>query len=148
MSQRIHATAIVLAGRGVLIRGASGSGKSSLAFEVIAAGGRLVADDYCDLSVCSARLVATPPAATAGLMELRGRGILQLPHERAAVIRLVVDLVPETEIARLPEASDLVTSLLGVAVPRQPAPARSPLAFPLLKEAVFAKDETSLALAT
>ncbi|MBZ8133639.1 HPr kinase/phosphorylase [Afifella sp. IM 167] len=148
MTLRIHATAIVFAGRGVLIRGASGSGKSSLAWRAIAAGGRLVADDYCDLSLCSGRVVATPPAATFGLMELRGRGILRLACERAAVIRLVVDLLPGPDVPRLPQREELSTDLLGLALPRQPAPACSPLAFSLMKEAIFAADGASWGLAT
>ncbi|WP_034490741.1 HPr kinase/phosphorylase [Afifella pfennigii] len=148
MTQRIHASCVVLAGKGVLIRGASGSGKSSLAFAIIEAGGRLLADDYCDLSVCSGRLVATPPAATAGLLELRGRGLLRLPHERAAVIRLLVDLVGEAQMPRMPEPEDLKVELLGVKLCRQPVPARSPLALALVGAAFFVPDGARLGLAT
>ncbi|MBM3488544.1 MAG: hypothetical protein FJX67_18250, partial [Alphaproteobacteria bacterium] len=42
---RLHATCIAVDGIGVLVRGASGAGKSDLALRLIDAGARLVADD-------------------------------------------------------------------------------------------------------
>jgi serine kinase of HPr protein (carbohydrate metabolism regulator) len=138
MSEWVHATAVVADGRGILIRGASGMGKSLLGLRLIERGGRLISDDRVHLSVCSGRIVAAPPYTTHGRMELRGRGILSLPHERAAVISLLVDIVAETDLERVPEAHHLTQTLLGVPVPRQPVPSSSDRALALITAAIEA----------
>jgi serine kinase of HPr protein (carbohydrate metabolism regulator) len=125
MSETVHATAVLVGTLGVLIRGASGAGKSRLALALIERGGRLVADDRVHLSACHGRLVATAPAAISGRLELRGRGIITVPHERSVVIRLVVDMVEESGVERLPEEQELSTTLLGIMLPRQPTSAAS-----------------------
>lgn len=119
----LHAGCILLGEAGILIRGASGSGKSSLARRLVA--GRLVrggfaafvADDRVILTRRHGRLVARPHAAIAGLAEHRGLGILPVPHEEAAVVTLVVDLTEEPA-PRMPSRDMLETSLLGVAIAR------------------------------
>lgn len=123
MSESVHGSAVLAGADGLLIRGPSGSGKSLLAAELIARGGRLVADDRVFLSACHGRIVASGPAALRGMLELRGRGIVAVEHEASAVIRLVVDLVDAEELQRMPEQSELFATLLGVTLPRQPAPA-------------------------
>jgi serine kinase of HPr protein (carbohydrate metabolism regulator) len=138
MSETLHGTAVLAGSNGVLIRGASGAGKSRLAFALIERGARLVADDRVHVSACHGRLVATGPDAIAGRLELRGRGIIAVPHEQSAVIRLVVDLVEEAELERLPEAAELSATLLGVALPRQPVPAASGDALMLVQAALRA----------
>ena len=138
MSETVHGTAVLAGTQGVLIRGPSGAGKSTLAASLIGQGARLVADDRVHLSVCHGRVVASAPAAIAGMMELRGRGIVAVPHERSAVIRLLVDLVSETEIDRLPESDQLEGTLLGVRLPRQPVPAASHQAMILVEAALRA----------
>ena len=134
----IHATAVLVGAEGVLIRGPSGAGKSTLAWRLIGRGARLIADDRLHLSACSGRLVATAPAQTAGKMELRGRGILSVAYERNAVIRLVLDLIPEADLERLPEDAQLSTMLLGVVLPRQAVPAASVTALLLVDSALAA----------
>jgi len=57
----IHATTVAVNGRGVMIRGASGSGKSALALQMIAMGAELVSDDRTSLIVHENRLIASPP---------------------------------------------------------------------------------------
>ncbi len=99
----VHGTTIDIEGRAVLIRGPSGSGKSDLALRLIDRGAVLVADDQTELAVADGRLVACPPAAIAGLLEVRGIGILRLPHRARAPLALVVDLVAPAEVERLPE---------------------------------------------
>jgi serine kinase of HPr protein (carbohydrate metabolism regulator) len=122
----VHANAVLVGADGVLIRGRPGSGKSALTRALVAAAtaegrfARLVADDRVALAVCGGRLVARAPAALAGLAERRGRGLEAVPHESAAVVRLVVDLVAAEEAERMPPPAALRTEILGVALPRQP----------------------------
>jgi HPr kinase/phosphorylase len=121
-SATIHASAVLIGARAVLIRGPSGVGKSRLAFELINAASagripfaRLVGDDRVHLENIGGRLVVRPPAALAGLIELRGVGIERLPYEAAAVVGLVVDL-EAADAERLPETRN--AKIEGVAVPR------------------------------
>lgn len=117
-----HATAIVIGEDGMLIRGPSGSGKSRLAREVIegaAEGGRfsrLVADDRVALCCRGGRLIARPAPSLAGILEIRGVGLVQVPYEPAALIRLVVDILDEAP--RFPEPGEAWAELLSVRLPR------------------------------
>jgi len=138
MSETVHATAVLVGSDGVLIRGESGAGKSALALALIEAGARLIADDRLTLSACHDRLVATAPQATLGMIELRGRGVINVPHERSGIIRLVADIVRDEGLERMPEAHQLTASLLGIALPRQPVPAAIDRAVRLLKAALGA----------
>jgi serine kinase of HPr protein (carbohydrate metabolism regulator) len=129
----------VLAGsQGVLIRGSSGSGKSMLAAALISRGAKLVADDRVHLSACHGRLVATAPAAIAGILELRGRGLISVPLERSAVIRLLVDIVAGEQLERHPATEELLGTVLGVCLPRQPVPGAVECALILVDAALAA----------
>jgi len=120
---RIHATVVAVGEAGVLLRGASGSGKSSLALALIAlarqAGrfARLVADDRAALCASGNRLVARPVAPLEGIVERRGLGLTPEPFTGAVVVRLLVDLTGE-EPVRMPEPEDLVDNLGGIDLPR------------------------------
>jgi serine kinase of HPr protein (carbohydrate metabolism regulator) len=122
----VHATGLVLGRVGVVLRGPSGSGKSLLALLLMEAWrsrgqeARLVADDRIDLEVSRAGLVMHAPAAIAGLVELRGRGIVRRPSVARAAVHLVVDFVAKLE--RMVEEEALVTEILGVTLPRCPVP--------------------------
>lgn len=111
----LHATTVALAGVGVAIEGPSGSGKSDLALRLIDGGARLVADDQTRVERQGGQLVASPPPAIAGLLEVRGLGIVELPYEPAAVLRLLAVATPAGEIERMPEPES--RTLLGVALP-------------------------------
>lgn len=100
--------------RGVLITGASGSGKSALALALMASGARLVADDGVLLCPRDGRLVATCPAALSGLIEARGVGLLRAWPLAEAEIVLVVDL-DQVETERLPHRR--TATLAGIALP-------------------------------
>jgi HPr kinase/phosphorylase len=125
MSASIHASAMLVGESGVLIRGASGSGKSLLALALIErarlAGnyGALVADDRVWLEAVSGRLVARGAPAMAGVCEFRGQGLVEVPYEEAAVIRLVVDIADRgNPPPRIPEEADKYTTLCDVKRPR------------------------------
>lgn len=109
---RIHAGCVALGGCGVLIAGPSGSGKSDLALRLIDRGATLVSDDYSELAVEGAALVARAPAAITGQIEVRGLGVLPLPALPAAPIALYLTAgVPE----RMPEQA--IWTMLDVAIP-------------------------------
>jgi HPr kinase/phosphorylase len=112
---QIHASCVELAGAGVLLLGESGSGKSDLALRLIDSGGRLVADDRTELRRDGARLVASPPAAIAGRIEVRGLGIVPVTYVAQTAIGLAVDLVAPDRVERLPAAQN--RNWLGVDIP-------------------------------
>lgn len=92
----------------MLLRGPSGSGKSDLALRLIDNGATLVSDDYTDLSVREGVLTASAPETIAGLMEVRGVGIVRLSPKsepaKPVPVALLVDLVHDSEtVERLPE---------------------------------------------
>jgi serine kinase of HPr protein (carbohydrate metabolism regulator) len=111
----VHGTTVEIAGAGILLRGAPGSGKSDLALRLIDAGARLVADDRTLLRRDGDRLIAAAPESIAGRLEVRGVGILTMPSVTQAVLRLVVDLVAPDAVERLPEPRSV--RLLGVDLP-------------------------------
>jgi hypothetical protein len=91
-TETIHATCVAVNGRGVLLLGPSGAGKSDLALRLTDIGGELVADDRVHLTVADGMLHASPPPALAGLLEVRGLGIVAMPYLAAAPVVLAVDL--------------------------------------------------------
>lgn len=117
----LHGTAVLLKSAkfepsAVFIRGKSGSGKSDLAFRLIEAGGALVSDDQVVFEKRQDKLFADTVEAIAGLLEVRGVGLLRYPVAGHARVRLVVDLVAREDVPRLPERES--ADIAGVAVPR------------------------------
>lgn len=98
----LHATAVALEGRALLILGPSGAGKSSLALEMIALGAGLIADDVVRVYRKGEDLFAAPAHSGVDLIEARGVGLLRAPTSDAAPVQLVVDL-GRREKARLPD---------------------------------------------
>ncbi|MFI4947228.1 MAG: HPr kinase/phosphorylase [Alphaproteobacteria bacterium] len=111
----LHATAVAIDGRAVLLRGASGSGKSDLGLRLIDAGARLVADDQSELCRRGAAIIVRAPAAIAGLLEVRGIGIVRLDALAEAPVALIVDLVERDALERLPERQS--ERILGIDLP-------------------------------
>src|SRR3972149_5270047 len=100
--RRVHGTCIALSGGAVLLRGRPAAGKSDLALRLIDGGGRLVADDQVDVRRTARGLVASAPKAIAGLLEVRGVGLLRVPAVARALIVLAGDLLAPGRIPRLP----------------------------------------------
>jgi HPr kinase/phosphorylase len=112
----LHASCVELSQTGVVLLGPSGSGKSDLALRLIDRGARLIADDRLAVEREGEQLFGRPAAALAGLLEVRGVGIVRLPYGAVCRLGLIVDLDPPARAERLPEPE--VLSLLGVALPR------------------------------
>jgi HPr kinase/phosphorylase len=120
----IHASAVLVGAKAVLIRGPAGSGKSHLVWQLLqsAAQGalpfaRLVADDRLYAEACAGRLLARPAEALAGMLEIRGLGIRRLPYEPVAVVGLVIDLAA-ADADRYAAAEAQKASIDGVFLPR------------------------------
>jgi len=86
---------------GVLLIGKSGAGKSDLALRLIGRGALLVSDDRTDIFLRRGKLMASAPHTIAGLIEIRGLGIAELPRARGVPVALVVDL--SGKVTRLPK---------------------------------------------
>lgn len=123
-SPTIHASAVLVGAKAVLIRGPSGAGKSRLAWTLLEAAWEgalpfacLVADDRAVIEAAHGRLLVRPAPEIAGLMEIRGLGVRRLPYEPVAAIGLVVDLAA-SDAARLPGREAEITEISGVVLPR------------------------------
>ena len=122
-SPTVHASAVLVGPRAILIRGPSGSGKSHLALGLIRAGkaghlpiGRLVADDRVQLEASHGRILARPVPRLAGLIEARGVGIRRLAYEAVAVLGFVVDLAA-SDAQRLPTVREREAVIENIALP-------------------------------
>lgn len=111
----VHATAVAIDGRVVLLRGPSGSGKSDLALRLIDAGAMLVADDYSQLQRTNDAILVRAPGSISGLLEVRGIGILKVPALPDAPLALIADLVAPQHVERLPEPCS--ETIFGLAIP-------------------------------
>lgn len=121
----LHANALVLGEKGLLLRGPSGAGKSALTLALIArfsaqgAFARLVADDRVRVEAQGGRLIARPHPAIAGQIEIRGIGPTQLPFEKACRLHAIVEIgTPGEATPRYPEDAQKTILLRGVALPR------------------------------
>ena len=122
----VHASAVLVGDRAVLIRGPSGAGKSRLAFDLILAGRAgqlppavLVGDDRVHLDTVAGQLWVHPARELAGLIEIRGLGIRRCDFAIKAIVGIVVDLAAG-DAERLPPPEALSIRLNGVLLPRIP----------------------------
>jgi serine kinase of HPr protein (carbohydrate metabolism regulator) len=120
----VHASAVLVGARALLIVGPSGSGKSLLVLGLLQAAdagslpfARLVADDRARIEACHGRLIVRPADKLKGLIEVRGLGIRRVAFEPAAIVGLVVDLAA-TDPKRLPSREDRETVIAGIKLAR------------------------------
>src|SRR5580693_6972695 len=133
-SPSVHASAVLVGNRAVLIRGPSGAGKSRLAFDLMLAGRAgqiaptvLIGDDRVHLEASQVQfrgqlqgqLIVRPARQLAGLIEIRGLGIRRCDFADEAIVGLVVDL-SAADAERLPPPESLLTHVEGVIIPRIP----------------------------
>jgi len=103
--ETLHVSSIAIDGRAVLIEGESGAGKSDLALRLIDRGATLISDDYTLLQRAGRELIASPPDTIAGQIEVRGLGVLPMPHVEKIPVALLVRLTDAPE--RLPLAEEI-----------------------------------------
>lgn len=117
MTQRLqlHASCVSIAGRGVLLLGDSGSGKSDLALRLIDDGAMLMGDDQVVLVSSSSQILASPAPRLEGLIEARGVGIMRLPYITDVPLALAVKLVAQNAVERMPEPEFF--DCLGIKLP-------------------------------
>lgn len=101
----LHATCVSLKGKGILISGKPGTGKSSLALHLIDRGARLVSDDQTCLISEGKSLIALAPAMHKGKIEVRNVGICVFPYENKVPLSLWVELCEKKDVERLPGPS-------------------------------------------
>lgn len=114
--EQIHATCVEMDGKGVLLMGPPGSGKSDLALRLIDGGARLVADDRTDLVLNDDKLTARAPKELAGKIEVRGIGIVALDTVQDIPVALVIEMAPAEELERIPDPASF--EVLGARIPR------------------------------
>ena len=123
-SDILHATSIAINGHGLLLLGPSGLGKSDLALRCLAMGPsplyeapfELISDDRTLVSVCNRQVIMTAPSAIAGQLEVRGVGIVDVPHTRGAELCLVARLTDE-DVERYPALEPRFECILGRSFP-------------------------------
>ena len=110
----VHASCVAIAGRGVLIAGGSGRGKSDLALRLIDRGAALVSDDYTLVARDGDRLIGNAPDRISGKIEVRGIGIVEIGALANVPICLLVDL--DRDPQRLPDGEERIT-IAGMELP-------------------------------
>jgi Serine kinase of the HPr protein, regulates carbohydrate metabolism len=110
----MHASCVDVNGNGVLIVGRSGSGKSSLAINLLALGSKLVADDQCELIRKNNGFRISKPASLPKSIEIRGVGLVSVPMVNETSLGWVVNM-DEVEKERMP--TPRFTEIGGLRVP-------------------------------
>ncbi len=126
-SDSLHGVLLDVYGKGVLITGESGSGKSEIALELIKRGHVLIADDRVDVARIHNSIIGHSPELLAGMLEIRGIGIIDVGKmfgASALMSKDNIDMVihleqfdPHAEYARVGNEDDLYTTILDVNIP-------------------------------
>jgi serine kinase of HPr protein (carbohydrate metabolism regulator) len=113
-SETLHATSVAIEGRAVLIEGRSGEGKSDLALRLIDRGATLIADDRTICRCETGALIACAPPTIAGKIEVRGIGIVEMPHADRVPVALLITILDQPP--RMPEETH-ARRVAGIDVP-------------------------------
>jgi HPr kinase/phosphorylase len=120
----IHASAVLVGAKAVLIRGPSGAGKSRLAWNLVQAAthgdlpfARLVADDRAYVEAHGSRVLVRPAPQLAGMIEVHGLGIRRVAYEPMAAIGWVIDLA-SPDGGRMPGKEAQETTVEGIVIPQ------------------------------
>lgn len=112
----VHASAVLLGQKAVLLTGETGSGKSTIALQLIKGhGATLIGDDRIYLAKHGAAVMARPHDNLLGLTEMRGLGLLRLPYCPQAEVALAIELTSKAHVARL--ATNAVYQYDGLSIP-------------------------------
>jgi serine kinase of HPr protein (carbohydrate metabolism regulator) len=123
-----HCCVIEIAGKGILIEGDAGTGKTSLALGLLEYAQRnglncaLVSDDQAILRAENGVLKAQVPSAIAGMVEIRGFGIARTRIKNQTIINLVVRIIEDINIERMPP--DRCTRIMDMELPLLEVPRR------------------------
>ena len=147
-SNLVHCNVLSLANIGLLIQGASGAGKSSLTLGLLEHAqqlgweGYLVSDDQAFLEPHNNTLIAKTPDTIAGLLELRGHGIIEHPYQSSTKVRVVVQMIEDKLLDRMPEEKHIDFNgirLPMIEVPIQHEAAAVRIVFAWLRKNVLSK---------
>lgn len=112
--QTHHACALQINTTGILIKGISGSGKTSLMLGLLERAkqnkiaAHIIADDQVILKSCDTILHASVPQTIKGLVEIRGYGIAKYPNKENTKLALVIQLVDDERVQRMPEQKSIL----------------------------------------
>ncbi|MDD4556041.1 MAG: HPr kinase/phosphatase C-terminal domain-containing protein [Alphaproteobacteria bacterium] len=103
--QNIHGSCIVYKDKGIMFIGPSAFGKSESCLKMIMRKNAvLLADDRVDLRFENDQIIASCPATTEGLLEIRGIGIREFEYIKEHCLDLVIELVKDySQIERIPQ---------------------------------------------
>lgn len=105
MTSNLHASCVAIGGKGVLLLGKSGSGKSDLALRLIDGGAKLVADDRVEIKAQGKKLMASAPIKLKDKLEMHGVGIVKISAKDKIELALAVSLVGRDAVERMPETT-------------------------------------------
>lgn len=117
----LHGTCVQISDMGVLLLGAPASGKSDLALRLIepfgTPGALLVADDQVIIAQVDGKLMVRAPKTIAGRLEIRGVGIVTVPHSDETELRLAVRLDAGGTSERMPDFNSQTVTFCGISIP-------------------------------
>lgn len=142
----IHGVFLNIYGKGVIIKGDSGIGKSEIALELVKRGHLLVADDAVELYHLGQSIVGKAPEVLMNLLEIRGIGVIDVSKMFGIssildkeTVDLVIQLdrwVPSKEYTRIGvEENDAIEEILGVKIPKVVVPVTSGRSMSVIIEA-------------
>lgn len=114
MSRALQFGCVAIGGRGVLIAGAPGSGKSSLALALIDRGAMLVSDDGVMLDAQAGRLIAAPHPEITGKLEVRNVGLIDIAVSPPVPVAMLLRL--DEQAPRFIEVAERA-EVLGISLP-------------------------------